>query len=443
VNESILTGESMPVEKNKKDLLIGGTVLESGTVKAQVTATGKDTVLAGIIQLAKHAQSDKPAIQQLADRISAVFVPVVIIIALITFLANLFLFHIPFDHSLMRSIAVLVIACPCAMGLATPAAIAVGLGRAARNGILFKNARNLELFKNISQVVFDKTGTLTTGNFKISEWESNSIAPEEFKKICYSLEKYSNHPVAKCIVNEWNRKDVILWKKVEEIKGYGIKATDSEGNSYIAGSFKLVKPFTNESGHSIYVLKNEKPVGWIDVMDEIRADATSVIQYFKQKNIRTFLLSGDSNAKCRTVAEACGIDEYFGEQNPEQKLEVVEKLSAKASTAMVGDGVNDAPALAKATIGISLSDATHLAMQHSQIVLMNQGLKNLPLSIGLGKHTFITIKQNLFWAFFYNIIAIPLAAAGYLTPGIAALAMGFSDVILAVNSVRLRWKKVI
>jgi Cu+-exporting ATPase len=204
----------------------------------------------------------------------------------------------------------------------------------------------------------------------------------------------------------------------------------------------LAAPFTNEHGHNIYVIKNKSVLGWIDVIDEIRADAKSTIHYFKEKNIRTYLLSGDTDEKCKQIADECGIDEYFAGQTPEQKLQVIEKLNAKAPTAMVGDGINDAPALAKATIGISLSDASHIAMQNSQIVLMSHGLQKIPLSIGLGKHTFITIRQNLFWAFFYNIFAIPIAAAGYLTPGIAALAMGFSDVILAINSVRLRWKKV-
>lgn len=442
VNESLLTGESMPVEKNKKELLIGGTIVESGTVKAQVTAAGNDTVLAGIIQMAKHAQSIKPPIQQLADKISEVFVPAVIMIAVFTLLGNFFLMHVPFDRSLMRSIAVLVIACPCAMGLATPAAIAVGIGRAARSGILFKNAKNLELFKNIRQIVFDKTGTITTGQFRIASWSPGNMGDAEFKLICYSLEKYSNHPIANCITREWKGKGVMHWKDVEERKGYGVTAFDDHGNEYIIGSYKLAAPFTTEHGHSMYVLKNKSAVGWIDVMDEIRPDAKTTIEYFKQKNIRTYLLSGDTDEKCQQIAGECGIDEYYAGQTPEQKLKVIEELNAKAPTAMVGDGINDAPALAKATIGISLSDASHIAMQNSQIVLMSQGLKNIPLSIGLGKHTFITIRQNLFWAFFYNIIAIPIAAAGYLTPGIAALAMGFSDVILAINSVRLRWKKV-
>lgn len=449
VNESILTGESLPLEKHAKDSLIGGSIVENGTVKAQVTAVGKETILSKIVNLAKQAQSEKPPIQQLADKISGIFVPAVLIIAALTLVANYFLFHIPFDRSLMRSIAVLVIACPCAMGLATPAAIAVGLGRAAKNGILFKDAKSLELFKNIQQIVFDKTGTLTTGQFMISDFRFEIVNEEYFKRISYSLEKFSNHPIAKTITKQWKTclsgrqaKDEIKWKKIEEIKGIGIKAIDNDDNNYAIGSYKIAENISSEKDHNIYLIKNNELLGWIDVKDEIRPEAKNVINYFISKGIKTYLLSGDSNAKCRQIANELGIDEFYAEQTPEQKLELISKLNSVAPTAMIGDGINDAAALAKATIGISLSDATEIARQNSQVVLMNSGLQNLPLALGLGRHTFITIKQNLFWAFFYNIIAIPIAAIGLLTPGIAALAMGFSDVILAANSVRLRWKKV-
>ncbi len=449
VNESILTGESLPLEKHAKDSLIGGSIVENGTVKAQVTAVGKETILSKIVNLAKQAQSEKPPIQQLADKISGIFVPAVLIIAALTLVANYFLFHLPFDRSLMRSIAVLVIACPCAMGLATPAAIAVGLGRAAKNGILFKDAKSLELFKNIQQIVFDKTGTLTTGQFMISDFRFEIVNEEYFKRISYSLEKFSNHPIAKTITKQWKTclsgrqaKDEIKWKKIEEIKGIGIKAIDNDDNNYAIGSYKIAENISSEKDHNIYLIKNNELLGWIDVKDEIRPEAKNVINYFISKGIKTYLLSGDSNAKCRQIANELGIDEFYAEQTPEQKLELISKLNSVAPTAMIGDGINDAAALAKATIGISLSDATEIARQNSQVVLMNSGLQNLPLALGLGRHTFITIKQNLFWAFFYNIIAIPIAAIGLLTPGIAALAMGFSDVILAANSVRLRWKKV-
>jgi P-type Cu+ transporter len=442
INESIITGESLPVEKHAKDKIIGGSVIIDGTVKAQVTASAADSVLSNIIDLVKKAQGDKPPMQLMADRISAIFVPVVIGIAVITFIANFFILD-AFTPALMRSIAVLVIACPCAMGLATPAAIAVGLGRAARNGILFRDAKSLEAFKDIRQVVFDKTGTLTTGAFEIAGYKTLSETDDEFKRIAFSLEKYSNHPVAKAITKSWKTGNETRWTKIEEIKGTGMKAVSKEGDVFTAGSFKLAASLTNEDQHNIYILKNNQLLGWIDVNDEVRPEAEKVVRYFKNKGIKTFLLSGDRLQKCKRLADQLGIDEVIAEQTPEQKLNKVEALSAIAPTAMVGDGINDAPALAKATIGISLSDASQIAVQTADVILMNHGLKNLPTSLGLGKHTFITIKQNLFWAFAYNIVAIPVAAFGLLTPTFGALVMGLSDVVLAANSVRLFVKRVI
>jgi len=327
------------------------------------------------------------------------------------------------------------------MGLATPAAIAVGLGRAARNGVLFKNARSLELFKSIRQVVFDKTGTLTTGQFIIAGFHATGDA-DDFKRIVFSLEKYSNHPIARAITKEWKVKDDIRWSKIEEIKGLGMQATDKEGNQYLAGSYKAAAAHTGDDKHNIYLLRNNELLGWIDVSDEIRPEAASVIAALKARGMTTILLSGDRKEKCEQVAAQLGIDQVIAEQTPQQKLDQISAFNAKAPTAMVGDGINDAPALAKATVGISLSDASHVAMQSAQVVLMNHGLKNLPLALGLGRHTYITIKENLFWAFAYNIVAIPVAALGFLNPTFGALVMGLSDVVLAINSVRLNFKKV-
>ncbi|HKH60735.1 MAG TPA: cation-translocating P-type ATPase [Flavitalea sp.] len=443
VSEAIITGESLPLEKKAKDQLIGGSLLLDGTVKAQVTAEAKDSVLSNIINLVKQAQGEKPPVQQMADRISAIFVPVVLGIAAITFIVNYIILQ-EFTASLMRSIAVLVIACPCAMGLATPAAIAVGLGRAAKNGVLFRNAKSLELFKDIRQVVFDKTGTLTTGQFEIADFriQGTDVSEAEFKRIVFSLEKYSNHPIAKSISSSWKQKNEIRWKKIEENKGKGMKSIDNNGDEFIAGSYRVAEHLTPDHSHNIYVVKNNKLLGWIDVKDQIREEAATVVNYLKKKNIKTFLLSGDRVEKCKRLAHELGIDEVIAEQTPEQKLKVVEDLTKQAPTVMVGDGINDAPALAKATIGISMSDASQIAMQTADVVLMNYGLKNLPVSLGLGRHTYITIKQNLFWAFFYNIIAIPVAAFGLLTPTFGALVMGLSDVVLGLNSVRLFVKKV-
>jgi Cu+-exporting ATPase len=444
VNESIITGESLPITKKEKDILIGGSLLADGTVRAQVTAAAKDSTLSNIVNLVKQAQVEKPPVQQLADKISAIFVPAVLIIALITFIGNWY-FLGNFTDALMRSIAVLVIACPCAMGLATPAAIAVGLGRAARNGVLFRNAKSLELFKDIRQVVFDKTGTLTTGKFNIAEFQITdpSIDEEEFKNRVFSLEKYSNHPIARCVTEAWKTKNEYRWEKMEEIKGLGMKATDDQGNQYIAGSYKAAQKLTKDTSHNIYIIKNNSLLGWIDVKDELRTEAVSIIQYLKSNQIRTVLLSGDRKEKCELIAKQLNIDEVIAEKNPEEKLAIIDALNKKTPTAMIGDGINDAPALAKATIGISLSEASQVAMQTADVVLMNHGLKNLPLSLGLGKHTYVTIKQNLFWAFCYNIVAIPIAALGFLTPTFGALVMGMSDVVLAINSVRLFIKKVI
>ncbi|NML20544.1 cadmium-translocating P-type ATPase [Pseudoflavitalea sp. G-6-1-2] len=444
IDESIITGESLPIHKKQKEHLIGGSLLVEGTVKVYVTAEAGNSVLSNIINLVKRAQSEKPPVQQLADKISAIFVPIVLGIAAITLIANWIILH-DFTAALMRSIAVLVIACPCAMGLATPAAIAVGLGRAARNGVLFRNAHSLETFKNIQQVVFDKTGTLTTGKFALASFEilSNEYSEETFKQLVFSMEKYSNHPIAQCIAQEWKQNKAIQFAKIEEEKGLGMKAITKEGDTFFAGSYKIAQAYTNDANHNVYILKNDQLIGWIDVKDEVRPEAMPVVQYLRQRNIRTILLSGDRFDKCKQLADFLGIDEVIAEQTPQQKLEVVENLTLKGPTAMVGDGINDAPALAKATVGISLSAASQIAVQTADVVLMDNGIKNLPLSLGLGKHTYKTIQQNLFWAFAYNIVAIPVAAFGLLTPTFGALVMGLSDVVLAINSGRLFVKKVV
>ena len=447
VNESIVTGESVPVHRTMKDPLLGGSTIENGTLKAYVTAVGDDTVLANILKMVKAAQGEKPPVQILADKISAVFVPLVLGIAFITLIGNYYFTAIGFGESMLRAIAVLVISCPCAMGLATPAAIAVGLGRGARNGVLFKNAKSLETFKDIKQVVFDKTGTLTTGHFTIAAHEViGNMTQEAFKTLVYSLEKYSNHPIAKCISNEWKSNQPLAWKTIEEVKGIGIKATDNEGNEYWAGSYKVISQNVTDKSHNIFVLKNNIVLGWLDVEDEIREEAKNVIETLHHQGIHTILLSGDQQSKCEKVGKALGIQEIISEQSPADKLAKLEALTLQSPTAMVGDGINDAPALAKATIGISLSNASHIAIQSAQVILMNQGLKNLPMALGLGRRTYETIKENLAWAFSYNIVAIPVAAFGLLGtwgPTYGALIMALSDVVLAINSLRLFRKKLV
>lgn len=442
VDEAIISGESTPLFKTKKDFLIGGSMIHSGLVKAQVTATGEQTVLSGILQMAQHAQAEKPPLQKLADRISAVFVPIVIAIALLTFAGNYFLLDQAISTALMRSIAVLVISCPCAMGLATPAAISVGMGRAARKGIVFRNASALESFKKIKQIVFDKTGTLTTGKFDINSFHS-TIDESDFKTLVYSMEKYASHPIAKSIVEKWASKTLISWKKIEEIKGAGVRAEDKEGNIFELGSATFREEETNNKSADIYLYKNGVTLGWIKITDEIRPEAKQVIDWLTLKNIKCIMLTGDSQRKATEVAQKLGIKTVFYQQSPAAKLEKITALNIECPTAMVGDGINDAPALAKSSLGISLSEASEMAVQHADVILMNKGLQHLPEALGLGHHTYSTIKQNLFWAFAYNIVAIPVAFGGWLTPTFSALAMGFSDVMLALISLRLYFKKVV
>jgi Cu+-exporting ATPase len=300
------------------------------------------------------------------------------------------------------------------------------------------------LFQNIRQVVFDKTGTVTTGRFEIGLVKvlDSSVTEEEFKAIAYSLEKYSNHPIAQCVTNYWKTKSEIRWKEIQEIKGLGMIATDLTGNQFKIGSFKMAAGLTTESLHNLYVVKNGVLLGWIDVADQIRSEAQEVINYLHKKKIKTILLSGDSLVRCEALGKRLGVGVIYAEKSPEEKLAVITQLTQEAPTAMVGDGINDAPALAKATIGISMNEASQIAVQSAKVVLMNHGLKKLPTALGLGRHTFLTIQQNLFWAFAYNIVAIPVAAFGYLTPTLGALVMGLSDVVLAINSVRLFIKRV-
>ena len=441
VNEAIISGESLPVYKKQNDLLIGGSVVANGSVKCYVTAVGKDTVMNSIITMMKHAQNHKPPVQKLADKISAIFVPAVIAISILTLVINIWGFDQTFQSSLMRSIAVLVISCPCAMGLATPAAIAVGLGRAAKNGILYTDTKSMELFSSITQMVFDKTGTLTNGKFIISGYQSMGSDDETFKKIVFSLEKFSNHPIAKSITQQWNYKSATPFKKVEEVKGLGMKGEDKEGNTYWIGSAKI-EGIEAAEDHHLYVTKNKQLIGWIDIADEIRPEAKDVINFCKSNRIKTILLSGDTRLKCEQIATELGIDEVYAERTPQQKLELITDLVKTQPTVMVGDGVNDAPALAKATISISISQASQLAIKSATVVLMNTGLKHLPMAMQLGKHTYGTVKSNLFWAFLYNVIAIPIAAVGLLTPMAGALVMGLSDVVLAANSLWLNFKKL-
>jgi Cu+-exporting ATPase len=447
VNESFITGESMPVFREEGDQLIGSTIVESGSFRMSAEKVGNDTTLARIIELVKNAQQSKPDIQKLGDRISAIFVPVVIGISIITFLTCYFIFNIVVEKAIMNAIAVLVVSCPCAMGLATPTAVMVGLGRAAKQGILIKGGQTLENFSHIKNVVFDKTGTLTTGRFRIKEIHVIEGDIQRIRNILYSLELHSSHPVAVSLREELKdlvgSSSVIKWKEISEDKGIGINATDFEGNLYSAGSFRMVQHFYKDSSHSLYVLENNNLIAWVDLADEIKKGAAETIRELKKSGMRVIMISGDREKICEQVAKETGIDEYYSEQLPSMKLDRISALSKETPTAMVGDGINDAPALAKADIGISLSDATHIAIQSAQVVLLGQhDLSILLKAMKIGRTTYQTIKQNLFWAFFYNVLTIPVAAAGFLNPMIGALSMAFSDLVVIGNSVRLKYRKI-
>jgi len=446
VDESMITGESMPVERSKGDKVIGGTILVNGSMKMLAEKVGKATVLAKIIEMVKNAQQSKPEIQKLGDKVSNIFVPVVLCISIATFLICHFVFAIPFQKSMMNSIAVLVISCPCAMGLATPTAVMVGIGRAARNGILIKGGNSLEEFAKVQSIVFDKTGTLTTGNFKIKNIQVlNEIAKEEIESVLYLLEQRSSHPIAKSIISELKDKDhlPIAFSDIKEIKGLGMEGKANDGSFYQVGSYKIASQITEDSSHTLYVLKNNSLVSFVDMEDEIKTNAKETIAFLRSQNITPIMLSGDTEKRCKEIAGQLGITDIYSGQLPDQKLNLIDSFSKKGHIAMVGDGINDAPALAKASVGISIGNATQVAIHSSQIVLLKEkDLAQLQTAYLISKHTLKTIKQNLFWAFFYNVVAIPVAAAGYLSPMIGALTMAFSDVVVIGNSIRLRTKKL-
>lgn len=445
IDESMLTGESAPVGKGPGDSVIGASILSSGNLRMQVQAAGRDTVLSQMIELVKTAQQDKPAIQRLADRISAIFVPVVVGISLLTFLIGHFGFDLTAQKALMNAIAVLVISCPCAMGLATPTAVMVGVGRLAKNGILVKGGNTLEVFSHIQNIVFDKTGTLTTGDFRIRNIDYHISDEAKVHALIHKLEQHSSHPIAHALVHDMNGRsngaalDLI---SIEEEKGVGVTAKDSKGNVFRIGSSRILSQLPAAGNAAIFLTENDRLLASIELADDIKPGAAEAVAFLKSRGIKPIVLSGDKKDKTAAVAAALGIDTWFAEQLPSEKLDRIAALSAQAPTAMVGDGINDAPALSRATIGVSLSNASQAAIQSAQIVLLNGRLERLREALQITHHTVLTIKQNLFWAFSYNIVAIPLAAMGFLSPMWGALFMAFSDVVVIGNSIRLKSKKV-
>lgn len=441
VDESMLTGESIPVDKAKYDKIIGGTIVVQGNFRMIATKTGSNTVLSQIIELMKKAQAAKPPVQKLGDKVAAIFVPAVIIIALITFVLTYFLTDKDLQQSLMNAIAVLVISCPCAMGLATPTAVMVGLGRAAKGGILIKGGDTIEAVADTKYVVFDKTGTLTTGKFSIEDIKiEGDTTIEQVRGIIIAIEERSNHPIAKSLVNGLKGlpQNKVILKLVSEEKGLGMRAEDVEGNHYFLGTGKS----KNDGDFNVSLYKNQALLAQIAIDDTIKPEAVTLIAQLKNMGIVPVLLSGDRQNRCMKVAKAIGIDEVHGEKLPDEKLTVIDIYKQKGKTVMIGDGINDAPALTKADVGVSMNDASQIAIQSARVILLNTDLHSVVKFLQISKHTLLTIRQNLFWAFAYNVVAIPIAALGFLNPMIGAFTMAFSDVVVIGNSIRLKSKKI-
>jgi Cu+-exporting ATPase len=441
VDEAMLTGESLPVDKNKYDKVIGGTIVQNGNFRMIATKVGSNTVLSQIIELMKKAQAAKPPVQKLGDKVASIFVPAVILIAAITFVATYFLSDAGLQKSLMNAIAVLVISCPCAMGLATPTAVMVGLGRAAKSGILIKGGDTIEAVANTKYVVFDKTGTLTTGKFSINDIKvEGDVAIEHIRGIIVAIEERSNHPIAKSLVvglKDLPKNKVILRVATEE-KGLGMRAEDVDGNNYFLGTGKTA----NADDFNLSLYKNQVLLAQIAIDDTIKPEALSLITQLKQMGITPVLLSGDRKNRCLKLAKVIGIDEVHGEKLPDEKLSVIDIYKQKGKTIMIGDGINDAPALTQADVGVSMNDASQIAIQSAKVILLNTDLGSVVKFLQISKHTLLTIKQNLFWAFAYNVIAIPVAALGFLNPMVGAFTMAFSDVVVIGNSIRLKSKRI-
>ena len=455
VDESMVTGESLPVEKVAGDRLVGGTVNRNGSVTFRATAVGEHTLLAQIVRLVAGAQASKPPVQALADRIASVFVPSVIALALLTFFGWWLIAGVTFTHALVNFIAVLIIACPCALGLATPTAVTVGLGVAASHGILIRNAAGLETVRSVNTIVLDKTGTLTEGKPAVTDVvAAGEYTRDDLLLAAAAVERRSEHPVAEAVV-ESARRSPGTAAEPENFRsetGLGVSGVVS-GKRIAAGSAAMMERehvdvsdiraqaenLTGEGKTILYVAVDGRLAGLIAVADTVRPTSAAAVADLARRGIEVEMLTGDNEVTARAVAARAGISRVIAGVLPAGKAERIRALRAEGKTvAMVGDGVNDAPALASADVGIALGTGTDIAVEAADITLMNGDLATIALAIRLSAGTLSIIRQNLFWAFFYNVIAIPLAAFGLLTPAVAAGAMALSSVTVVTNSLRLR-----
>ena len=463
VDESMLTGESLPVHKEVGTAVYGATLNKDGRLIVTANKIGKDTVLSQIIQLVENAQASKAPIQTLADKISAVFVPIVIVIALITFLVWFFLVPMaanseltPLARAIINMVAVLVIACPCAMGLATPTAVMVGTGRGAELGILVKDSESLEEAGSLDTVLLDKTGTLTKGEPALTDMVSLDTAYSEEKllQLVASVESGSEHPLAQAIVAEANRRNVQLlpMESFRAIAGKGARAK-VEDKSVFIGSQRLLEgeevdlsqaresaeKLQSQGKTIVYAAVQDRLIGLFGITDTLKDQSVEAVQELHKLGLKVGMLTGDNATSAAQIAKAAGIDLVFANLLPKDKIAKITELQAQnKKVAMVGDGINDAPALTQANVGIAIGTGTDVAIASAPIVLISGNLMAVPTAIRLSRATLRTIKQNLFWAFFYNVLLIPLAAFGKLNPILAAGAMSFSSIFVVTNSMRLK-----
>ena len=468
VDESMLTGESIPVDKEKDSEVFGATMNKSGSFTFKATRVGAQTALAQIIRLVEDAQTSKAPIQRLADKVAAVFVPVVFGIAIITFVIwNFFVPEPVFSRALLNFVSVLIIACPCAMGLATPTAVMVGTGLGAENGILIKGGESLERAYKLNTIVFDKTGTLTIGEPEVTDvFTTEGGDLEHVLKVAVSIEALSEHPLAKAIVERGNRQDIYPDQVIDfkALSGLGASAR-LDGRNCVLGNRRLmnseniilagleqdIDKFSEDGKTVVFISEEGRVIGLIAISDVPRSSAKETVSVLKSMGLHTVMLTGDNHNAARTIGNALGIDQVLAEVLPGDKAEEIRRLQSLGRVvAMVGDGINDAPALAAADIGIAIGAGTDVAVEASDITLVNDDLKSVPAAISLSFKTMRVIRQNLFWAFFYNSLGIPIAAGILypffhilLNPVFAAAAMAMSSVSVVGNSLRLGRSKVI
>lgn len=462
VDESVLTGESLPVDKAVNDKVTSATINKSGFLKCKATRVGEDTTLAQIINLVSDASATKAPIAKLADRVSGVFVPTVIAIAIITFIVWLIVPK-PFGYALSRAISVLVISCPCALGLATPVAIMVGNGKGAKNGILFKTAVSLEEAGKTQIVVLDKTGTITEGKPKVTDVIPVAIPENDLLQLAYSLEIKSEHPLAKAIVEKVETAQIppLDITDFESKTGSGLCGTLDNYKIY-AGSSKYISTvcdissvkndierLSNDGKTPLLFAKDEKLIGVIAVADTIKQDSPEAIKQLKNMGIKVVMLTGDNKRTADAIGKQTGVDMVISDVLPDGKEAVVKKLQSFGKVAMVGDGVNDAPALTRADVGIAIGAGADVAVDSADVVLMNSKLSDVCSAIRLSRHTLTNIKENLFWAFIYNVIGIPLAAGVWipitgwtLNPMFGAAAMSLSSFCVVMNALRLNFVNI-